>query len=318
MPKKRKRRAGRVIGRLLLVLLLLVVGSATWFLWWANGKIERVDVLSGAADTPGTTYLIVGSDSREGWGWDGTEGARTDTIILIHEPESGPTAMISIPRDSYVSIPGYSDNKINASFAFGGPPLLIETVEGVTGLTIDHYLEIGFQGVSGIVDALSGVELCYGSDVDDELSGMVWEAGCHVTGGDDALAFARMRYSDPTGDIGRTARQQQLVSAVSDAALSRDTLLNPFAVSRLVNAGLEAVVVDEDMSILGLGKAALVFHSAQGDQAVTGTPPLSSINYSVSGVGSTVLLDPEQSDAFWVAVRDGTFEPGTEVGGVDW
>lgn len=285
---------------------------------WANGRIDRIEALSGAADTPGTTYLIVGSDSRDGWADDGTEGARTDTIILIHEPDSGPTAMISIPRDSYVAIPGYNDNKINASFAFGGPPLLVQTVEGVTGLTVDHYLEIGFDGVAGIVDALGGVELCYDYDVDDRLSRMQWEAGCHVTGGDDALAFARMRYSDPLGDIGRTQRQQQLVSAVADAALSTETLLNPFAVARLVNAGLEAVVVDEEMGILDLARAALVFNTAQGDEAVTGTPPLTSINYSVSGVGSTVLLDAEASGEFWTAVRDGTFAPGTEVGGVDW
>src|SRR5690606_431197 len=106
-------------------------------------------------------YLIVGSDSRDGWKADGTEGARTDTIVVLHQPVAGAPALISIPRDSYVSIPGHDDNKINAAFAYGGPALLVETVELLTGLTIDHYVEVGFTGVSSVVDALGGVELCY-------------------------------------------------------------------------------------------------------------------------------------------------------------
>lgn len=299
------------------MVLLLVVGSLVWFAAWASSRIQHVDALSGAADTPGRTYLIVGSDSRDGWDQDGTEGARTDTIMLLHVPESGPTALVSIPRDSYVDIPGHDPNKINASFAYGGAPLLVETVEELSGLTVDLYLEVGFTGVADMVDAVGGVELCYDHDVKDKLSRLDWEAGCHEADGAIALAFSRMRYSDPLGDIGRTQRQRQVVSAVASEALSPGTLLNPFRVVSLTSAGLDAFAVSEGSGVIDLARAALDIRSGLGGEAVTGTPPIRDMGYSVNGVGSTVLLDPETSPAFWEGVADGTFEPGSEIGGLE-
>jgi len=298
------------------VLVVLVAVLVAFYLW-VDGQINRVDALSGEAGTPGLTVLIVGSDSREGWDEDGTTGARTDTIMVLHRPEDGPTALISIPRDSYVEIPGYSANKINAAFAFGGPELLVETVEGVTSLTIDRYLEVGFTGVGEIVDAVGGVELCYDQDVSDKLSRLEWEAGCHVADGETALAFSRMRYSDPLGDIGRTQRQQQVVGAVADQIMSPATLLNPFQLMPTVSAGLDAFRVDEEAGPFDLAQVALAFNSALGGEAVTGTPPIASMGYSVAGVGSTVLLDPEKEDAFWRKIANGGFKPGAEVGGVN-
>lgn len=287
------------------------------FLVWAQSNINTVEALSGAPDTPGDTYLIVGSDSRDGWDHpDSTEGARTDTIMLLHKPDSGPVAMISIPRDSYVAIPGYKNNKINAAFAFGGPQLLVQTVEDLTGLTVDSYFEIGFTGVGEIVDAVGGVELCYDADVSDKNSKMEWQAGCHVVGGDDALAFSRMRYADPLGDIGRTQRQQQLVGAVAQDLLSPATVLNPFTLVPVTAAGLDAFRVSEGTGVFGLGKFALTLRSGMGGNAVTGTPPIKDLGYRVDGAGSTVLLDPDQVDEFWDKIANGEFEPGAEVGGV--
>ncbi len=292
---------------------MLVPLGAFWL--WVDSRITHVDALSGAPDTPGDTYLIVGSDSREGWANDGTVGARTDTIMLLHQPVSGPVALISIPRDSYVEIPGHKKNKINAAFAFGGPQLLVLTVEKLTGLTIDHYIEVGFLGVSDVVDALGGVELCYDTDVNDPRSTLVWAAGCHQADGATALAFARMRYSDPLGDIGRTQRQQQLVSAVADKVLNRSMLLNPFAVIRVTDAGLSAFRVNDGTGTLDLARAAKVFNAARGAGAVTGTPPLASLDHRVDGVGSTVLLDPNTIDEFWRQIANGDLPPGP-VGGV--
>ena len=102
---------------------------------WANGKVQHTSALSGAANTPGTTYLLTGSDSRADGsvGDDGTEGARTDTILLLQVPEHGPTALISLPRDTYVKIPGHDAAKLNAAFSWGQAPLLVKTVEGLTG-----------------------------------------------------------------------------------------------------------------------------------------------------------------------------------------
>lgn len=301
--------------RILATLTLIVVLSAAAFWLWVEASIAHVGALSGAADTPGETYLIVGSDSREGWANDGTEGARTDTIMLLHRPVDGPVALISIPRDSYVEIPGHGKNKINAAFAFGGPGLLVQTVEVLTGLTIDRYLEVGFLGVSDVVDALGGVELCYDADVNDPHSTLVWSAGCHEADGRTALAFARMRYSDPLGDIGRTERQQQLVSAVADKVTRRSTLVNPITVVRLTDAGLGSFRVSDGTHALDLAQAVLVFNSTRGAAAVTGTPPLASLDYRVEGVGSTVLLDPDSVDEFWRAIAAGDLPPG-QVGGI--
>lgn len=297
------------------VALVLILVLAAYL--WVNARINHVDALSGAPDTPGRTYLIVGSDSRDGWTDDGTEGARTDTIIVLHQPEEGPTALISIPRDSYVSIPGHGKNKINAAFAWGGPELLVATVEQHTGLTIDHYFEVGFTGVADLVDAVGGVELCHDQDVDDRRSKMTWEAGCHEVDGRDALAFVRMRYSDPIGDIGRTQRQQQLISQLAEKVSSREVLGSPGTTMSVADAGLGAVRVSTGTGPWDLVRAALVFRTAQGDDAVTGTPPIVSLNHRVDGAGSTVLLDPDTVDQFWRDIASGAFEPGTHVGGFD-
>ncbi|WP_297084822.1 LCP family protein [uncultured Demequina sp.] len=300
-----------------LVLLLLLVLALGWFYVWAQGQIQTVPALSGAPDTQGRTYLIVGSDSREGLDTnDPTEGARTDTIMVLHQPESGPTALISIPRDSYVEIPGYNANKINASFAFGGPELLVETVEGLSGLTIDGYLEVGFTGVAEMVDAVGGVELCYDQDVSDEKSQLEWEAGCHLADGETALAFSRMRYADPLGDIGRAQRQRQVVGAVADEVLNPATLLNPFELVPLTSAALDSFTFSEGTGVLDIARMALVLRSGLGGESVTGTPPIASMGHSVQGVGSTVLLDPATIDQFWEDIADGAYAPGTEVGGV--
>ncbi|MDN4481508.1 LCP family protein [Demequina muriae] len=315
-PSARRKRH-RVRNAFIVLLVLLLVAAVALYAW-VDSRIQTVEALSGAADTPGNTYLIVGSDSREGWdGGNDTPGQRTDTIMVLHQPESGPTALISIPRDSYVEIPGNGSNKINAAFAFGGAPLLVETVEDLSGLTVDHYLEVGFGGVEGLVDAVGGVELCYDEDVSDKLSRLEWEAGCHVADGDTALAFARMRYADPLGDIGRAQRQQQVVGAVANEILSPATVLNPFTAIPVASAGLDAFRVSEGTGPFDLARFALAFNATRGGDAVTGTPPIASMGHRVDGVGSTVLLDPEQIDQFWIDIADGAYEPGTEVGGVE-
>lgn len=315
-PRKARRPARHRVRNVLLALLLVVLVMVGGLWWWVDTRITHVDALSGAPDSPGQTYLIVGSDSREGWANDGTVGARTDTIMLIDQPVSGPTALISIPRDSYVEIPGYGGNKINAAFAFGGPQLLVQTVEQLTGLTIDRYVEVGFLGVTDVVDALGGVELCYGSDVNDPYSTLVWQAGCHRADGATTLAFSRMRYADPDGDIGRTARQQQVVSAVAQGVLTPSTVLNPRKFFTVASAGLDSFRVSDGTNAVDLAQMALVVNAARGPDAVSGTPPLASIDHRVDGVGSTVLLDPDQSPGFWAAIAAGDYPPGTSVGGV--
>jgi LCP family protein required for cell wall assembly len=292
---------------------------------WANGKIEHVPALSAAPATAGTTYLLAGSDVRGeegGIAVDGTEGVRTDTIMVLHVPPSGPVALISIPRDTYAEIPGHGANKINAAYAFGGPPLLVLSVELLTGLHVDHYAEIGLGGVSRIVDAVGGVELCMDPavnkvdyPVNDPESQMVWEApGCRLVDGPTSLAFARMRKADHEGDIGRAKRQQQLIAAVSSAVADTSIVWRPADQVRLARTGVGAMTVSDGTNIIDLGRLALAFRRATGPEGIRGTPPIASLDHRPGNVGSTVLLDPEASPAFWAAIRDGSLPPGPQGG----
>ncbi len=305
-PRKR-RRTGRRVGIAVLTLLVLVLAWPIGLLIWANGQISHVEALSGAADTPGRTYLLAGSDSRaDGAAGDATEGERTDTIMLLHQPSSGPSALISLPRDTFTEIPGHGNNKLNAAYSLGGPPLLVESVEGLTGLTVDHYVEIGMAGVRDVVDAVGGVELCLDYDVDDWRSRLEWEAGCHEVDGETALSFARMRYADPEGDIGRTDRQRQIVGAVVSEVATPSTLLNPLSHVNLLDAGLGSIVVDEDTGIIDLGRMVLAFRGATGSEGLVGPPPIADYNYRPGGVGSTVLLDQDRAPDFFTRLREGT------------
>jgi len=309
------------------LLLALAIAWPLGLLLWANGQITHVAALPGTPDTtPGTTYLLAGSDVRgdeSGIPDDGTTGARTDTIMVLHVPESGPSALISLPRDTYAEIPGYGANKLNAAYAWGGPLLLVQTVEGLTGLHIDHYAEIGLGGVARIVDAVGGVELCMDPavnkvnfPVNDPDSGMVWDApGCRTVGGAESLSFARMRKADLEYDIGRAKRQQQLIASVASTVSDPSIIARPGDQVDLIRAGLGAITVSDGTNILDMGQLALAFRNATGPEGIRGTPPIADINYQPGGVGSTVLLDPNTTPQFWVDIRDGNLPPGP-VGGV--
>lgn len=270
--------------------------------------MNRVEALSGAANTPGTTYLFAGSDSRDGWNEDDpTEGGRSDSMILVHKAANGQTAMVSLPRDTYIDIPYVGWNKLNAAFSLGGPELAVETVEQMTGLTVDHYVEIGMSGVGEIVDALGGVNLCWDQDVSDEYSGMEWTAGCHDVNGTEALAFARMRYADPLGDVGRTMRQRQILGAVSDKALSWKTLVNPAKQLELGDAAADALTVDHKTKIWNVGFLLLAMRSASAD-GLTGAPPMWDYN-AMMDVGSVMLLDEDLAPVFFQKLAAGTLAP---------
>lgn len=299
------RRRSRVLP-VTAVALALLLAWPIGLLVWANGRIQHTAALSGAAGTPGTTYLLVGSDSRsDGTIPDGTEGQRSDTVLLLHVPAQGPAALVSLPRDTYLDIPGHGANKLNAAYSLGGAPLLVQTVESLTALSIDHYVEIGMGGVVTIVDAVGGVNLCLDQDVNDPLSELVWTAGCHDVDGRTALAFARMRYADPTGDIGRQARQRQVISAVAAKAASPGTALTPTSQLALIDAGTGALLTDDRTGILDLGRLALAFRSATGDGGLSGTPPIADYDYRPGAIGSTVLLDAAAAPVFFQRLRDG-------------
>ncbi|GAA2235123.1 hypothetical protein GCM10010401_03730 [Rarobacter faecitabidus] len=316
---KPKRRKGRIIAITAIVVVVLLLAWPIGLGIWANGQIQHVDALSSTADEGdgATTYLLAGSDSREETDPDSPIlGARTDTILLLTVPKSGTTSLISIPRDTYVDIPDHGPGKINAAFSYGGPPLLVQTVEALTGSKVDAYVEIGFGGVKEVVDAVGGVRLCLDYDVDDKKSKLKWKKGCHTVGGKKALAFSRMRYADPKGDIGRAERQRQVIAAITKEVRDTSLLFNPGQQVSLIKAGTGAIVTDESANIFTLGRLALAFRDANGDDGVTGTPPIKSLDYRPGGVGSTVLLDPDETPGFFENVRLGKLPPG-EVGGLE-
>ncbi|WP_070031078.1 LCP family protein [Streptomyces abyssalis] len=280
-PRRPKRR--RPLRRAAVVVLaMILVGSGGTYAW-AETKLQRDVNLDKFTDRPppgkGTNYLIVGSDSREGLSEaDRKElktgvfgGRRTDSMILMHKGENG-TTMVSLPRDSWVTIPGYKrpstgkqsqpvQNKLNSAFALGGPELLIATIELNTGLRIDHYAEIGFAGFVNIVDAVGGVPMCIKRDIKDEDSGADLRKGCQNLNGAEALAFVRQRKQEAQGDLGRTQNQQRFLSALAGKATSPGTVLNPSDVYPALSAGLDTLVVDEGMSMRAL---TTMFRSVQG------------------------------------------------------
>lgn len=309
-PPRRSRsrvpRPVRLTATLMALVLIVLLGWVGGLTLWANGRIDHVDALSGREATPGTTYLIAGSDSRGGQAVtdDGTTGQRADTIMLLHKAPNGESYLVSLPRDTLVDIPGHGKYKLNAAFAFGGPALLVTTVEEFTGLTVDHFVEIGFDGVEGIVDAVGHVNLCIDHDVDDARSGLKMTSGCHNVGGEQALAFVRARYIDPTADIGRQKRQQQFVSALLDRATSPSVLLNPATQVKLAGAGSDALRTSNGTGVFALGRMALAARSAMGAGAVQ--MPIKDPEYRTKHSGIAILTDDAEIKQFFGAMADGS------------
>lgn len=294
---------------LLALVLVVVLGWGIGLSLWADSRIDHVEALSDRDDTPGTTYLIAGSDRRAEAeaSDDGVEGARADTMMLLHNAPGGNSYLVSLPRDTLVDIPGHGGYKLNAAFAFGGAPLLVETVEEFTGLSIDHYVEIGFDGVAGVVDAVDHVNLCIDQDVDDERSGLQMTEGCHDVGGEQALAFVRARYFDPTADLGRQQRQQQFVGALMDRVTAPSVLLNPASQVRLAGAGSDALITSEGTGIIDAGRMALTARSAMNDGG-TLPLPIADPEYQTNNSGVAVLTDDEEIATFFDAIADGSAE----------
>ena len=307
---RRRRRLLRTLV-VLVVLALLVYPFAVAATAW--NSLTRTAVLSGGiASTPGRTYLVVGSDSRKGLtkaqqrelhtGGD-TFGKRTDTIMLLHVPASGgPTVLMSVPRDSYVPIPGHGSNKVNAAYSFGGAKLLAQTLEGATGVQIDDYVEIGFGGFATMVDAVGGVEICPKRAMNDKNAGIDLKKGCQQADGKVALGYARARYSDPRGDLGRVERQREVLAAIVGKASSPTTLANPFRTFPLARAGGSSLTVDDQMGQVALARFLLGMKSSAGSGGVSLTVPVTGTARR-AGAGSVVLWDDAKSATVFEALK---------------
>jgi LCP family protein required for cell wall assembly len=301
------------------VAIVLVSGFAWLGLGRISGAITRVSVFDNLVNRPqkassAVNYLVVGSDTREGLtaaelkqlrvgSVKSAAGARSDTMMLVHISKSRDKAVIiSIPRDSLVTIPahtgfdgktqvGEQQAKINAAFAWGGAPLLIQTIEKKTNLRIDHYVEINFAGFKNVVDALGGIQVCTKKDINDPKSHLVLSAGVHTLDGIEALKYVRTRDFDGMGDLGRMQRQQQFVSAVFRKATSSGVLLNPLKIKNLIQAIFKTVKTDETLGQGDIVTLAKQIRNLTPGKMRTMTIPLGNSNGYYPGLGSVVVWD---------------------------
>ncbi|WP_253661239.1 LCP family protein [Williamsia maris] len=311
-PSRRPRRRRRIpIVRSLLVLLLVVVVGIAGLTFYYDSKLNRVDALSSypgrVRDTPGTNWLLVGSDSRAGLSDEqkqqlatgDSDGSRTDTIMLIHIPSSGKALIVSIPRDLYVTIPGQGPHKINAAFSFGGPKLLVQTIETFTKVHIDHYAEIGFGGFDTLVDAVGGVNICLDQPLRDPKAGLRLRAGCQDLNGQQALGLVRTR-AFPNADLERVVNQRKFLSALMSKASGASTVLNPFRLFPFVGGTVSAITVDNGDHIWNLGLLAWALRS---DPLTTTTPNGGSES---TDDGDALAVDDDTSAFFDYIAKDVT------------
>ncbi len=300
--RRRKAKApgcGTVIAFLLALILAAVLVT--------DARLTRVAAMPDEqiANTSGTNWLFVGSDSREGLseaeaerlGTGGDIGStRTDTIMLLHMPLTGQATLMSIPRDSYVEVPGYGYDKINAAFALGGPELLVETVEYNTGIHVDRYAEIGMGGLATAVDAVGGVEICVAEPIDDPLANINLQPGCQMMDGATALGYVRTR-ATAQGDLDRVRRQREFLAALVKRALSPAVWLNPLRVGNLMWSMPSMFIVGQGEHVWNLARIPVAMMAGLDTETV----PIG--GFADTEVGSVVLWDEVAAEELFARLR---------------
>lgn len=329
-PPRTHRRWGRALSWVALTMSVLILGLAGVgyvLVQHYNGNINVLNIdLGHRPDAPppapkhAKNILLVGSDSREGdngkgtGGSDLTAGQRSDTIILAHlYGKSDKALMISFPRDSYVEIPAWTDPKsgvthrsrhgrINSALPTGGPALLIATVEKLTGIRVDNYVQVDFVGFKQMVDKLGGVDVCLSKDVDDVKAKLKLSAGRHHVDGATALAFVRARKSFAAGDLDRIKHQQQLLGSMMNKVLSAKTLLNPLKLNGFLNVATSSLSVDKAMSIGVMKDLALRVRGFDSGGILFVTVPVEDSSARINGA-SVVLLDDAKGVTLFESLR---------------
>jgi LCP family protein required for cell wall assembly len=310
------------LSGLLALVLVLLVGLVGW-LWALDNKLDQIArfELDLGDDRPpavagggqGANFLLVGVD-------DGHEvdlhamlasGAwrpgvfRSDTIMVAHRSDDGSRVqVVSLPRDSWVDIPGEGHNKINAAFSLGGPDLLGRTVERLTGVRIDHVVVVDFQGFAGITEAVGGAEVYVPDDIVDPRSGeTTWPHGWARVAGDRALQYVRTRYGLPRGDFDRVQRQQNLLRAILEGTQRASVLANPIALTDLVDEVTGHLAVDRGLSKKTLRSLAWSLRGLRARHLDFATAPNSG-SATVAGASIVRLRIPEVRRLFTAIDQD--------------
>lgn len=287
----------------LLVVALLLGGLAVY----SSSQINREVVEGLGAGVGALNVLIVGSDSRDGFtpeqlaqlGTEAVEGRRTDTIFLL-SVSGGRAAMLSFPRDLYVTACDGQQGRINAAYARGGPSCLVQTVTAATGIQIDHYVELNLFGFVNIVDAVGGVPIFLEEPLVDPFANLNLPAGCQTLDGTTAIGFVRSRMID--SDLGRIARQQRFLRELAEEVVSPSTVVNIPRLFRVAGSSGRSLLADEGLGLFDLARLARAARGLAGAGLATYTVPANAANID----GAAVLVpDPELSEPLLASFRDG-------------
>ncbi|GAA2191472.1 LCP family protein [Streptomyces tricolor] len=326
-PPRRPRWAMRAVTTLSVVVLASAgIGHAV--VTSLDAGIARIDAFKDMKNRPraghGMNLLLVGTDGRDKISEQDRRAYRlggqpchcTDTMMIVHISEDRERAtVVSLPRDSYADMPAHVDQnsgrrhgphpvKLNAAYAEGGPQLTIRTVENMTHVKIDHYLEVDFTSFMRTVDVLGGVKVCTPTPLKDKYTGLDLAPGTHTLLGGQALQYVRARHLDGASDLGRMKRQQRFLAALLDKATSSGVLLNPMRFRDVTRAVLGSVRADAGFGtdeLLDLGRAMRNFSPSSSEFT---TVPIGQMNFQVKGIGSTLKWDPAKAERLFGAVRD--------------
>ncbi|GGW15467.1 LytR family transcriptional regulator [Streptomyces capoamus] len=326
-PPRRPRWAMRAVTTLSVVVLASAgIGHAV--VASLDAGIARVDAFKDMKNRPraghGMNLLLVGTDGRDKISEQDRRAYRlggqpchcTDTMMIVHISEDRERAsVVSLPRDSYAEMPAHIDMnsgqrhgphpvRLNAAYAEGGPQLTIRTVENMTHVKIDHYLEVDFTSFMKTVDVLGGVKVCTPTPLKDTYTGLDLGPGIHTLLGGQALQYVRSRHLDGASDLGRMKRQQRFLAALLEKTTSSGVLLNPMRFRDVTRAVLGSVRADEGFGtdeLLDLGRAMREFSPSSSEFA---TVPIGQLNYEVKGIGSTLKWDPARADELFRSLRD--------------
>jgi LCP family protein required for cell wall assembly len=319
-PRRRHRRATRFLAWLATITSLVVlVGSGAMYLAIKklDGNIVRIAGLPGGprperGSGEDENFLIVGSDSRAGaskaelreFGTEMEAGQRSDTMLLVHIPGDRDGAyVLSFPRDLLVTIPGHSSkSKINAAYSEGGAQLAVQTVESLTSVRIDHYLEVNFANFLRMVDALGGIEMCIPKAMKSSDAALNLKAGKQTLKGRNALAYVRARtfdkdseYKDASSDIGRIHRQQDFIGAMIRTATSSKTLFRPDRLAKFLDRATKGLKTDEGTTFNDLKKLGLRFRNLDPKRVVFASVPIDNPAGRYRGQ-SVVLMDELEAE----------------------